>query len=67
MTNTPTADVSATVAQIHALEKAGCEIIRCTVPDEDSAKALSEIKGISPEEVIEISEKNAREMYGLSR
>ena len=44
MTNTPTADVSATVAQIHALEKAGCEIIRCTVPDEDSAKALSEIK-----------------------
>ena len=30
-------------------------------------KALSEIKGISPEEVIEISEKNAREMYGLSR
>ncbi len=30
-------------------------------------KALSEIKGISPEEVINISEKNAREMYGLSR
>ncbi len=44
MTNTPTADVSATVAQIHALEKAGCEIVRCTVPDEDSAKALSGIK-----------------------
>ncbi len=30
-------------------------------------EALSEIKGISPEEVIEITEKNAREMYGLSR
>ena len=44
MTNTPTADVEATVTQIHALEKAGCEIIRCTVPDEESAKALSEIK-----------------------
>ena len=44
MTNTPTADVEATVSQIHALEKAGCEIIRCTVPDEESARALSEIK-----------------------
>ena len=44
MTNTKTADVNATVAQIHALEKAGCEIIRCTVPDEDSAKAIKEIK-----------------------
>ena len=44
MTNTKTADVSSTVAQIHALEKAGCEIIRCTVPDEASAKAIAEIK-----------------------
>ncbi len=44
MTNTPTADVKATVAQIKALENAGCEIIRCTVPDEESAKAVSEIK-----------------------
>ncbi|MDE7360089.1 MAG: flavodoxin-dependent (E)-4-hydroxy-3-methylbut-2-enyl-diphosphate synthase, partial [Lachnospiraceae bacterium] len=32
MTNTPTEDVEATVAQILRLEKAGCEIIRCTVP-----------------------------------
>ena len=32
MTNTRTEDVEATVAQIHRLEKAGCEIIRCTVP-----------------------------------
>ena len=32
MTNTKTEDVAATVAQILALEKAGCEIIRCTVP-----------------------------------
>ncbi len=44
MTNTPTADISATVSQILALENKGCEIVRCTVPDEDSAKALKEIK-----------------------
>lgn len=44
MTNTPTEDVKATVAQIHKLEAAGCEIIRCTVPTSDAAKAISEIK-----------------------
>ena len=44
MTNTKTEDVKATVAQILALEKAGCEIIRCTVPTEEAAKALREIK-----------------------
>ena len=32
MTNTRTEDVEATVAQIHRLTAAGCEIIRCTVP-----------------------------------
>ena len=32
MTNTKTEDVKATVEQILRLEKAGCEIIRCTVP-----------------------------------
>ena len=32
MTNTPTEDVKSTVDQILRLEKAGCEIIRCTVP-----------------------------------
>ena len=48
MTNTDTRDVAATIAQIHALEKAGCEIVRCAVPDEPAAKALKEIKkGIS--------------------
>ncbi len=40
MTNTNTADVQATVAQIHQLEEAGCQIIRLAVPDEESAKAL---------------------------
>ena len=44
MTNTKTEDVAATVAQILALEKAGCEIIRCAVPTMEAAKALSEIK-----------------------
>lgn len=44
MTNTKTEDVEATIAQILALEKAGCEIIRCTVPTEEAAEALSEIK-----------------------
>ena len=44
MTNTKTQDVEATVAQILSLEAAGCEIIRCTVPDMEAAKALLEIK-----------------------
>lgn len=44
MTNTKTNDVAATVAQIKRLEEAGCEIIRCTVPDLDSAKAIAQIK-----------------------
>lgn len=44
MTNTKTEDVEATVAQIHALEKAGCEIVRSTVPTLEAAKALGEIR-----------------------
>ena len=44
MTNTKTEDAAATVAQIHALEQAGCEIIRCAVPTMEAAKALGEIK-----------------------
>lgn len=44
MTNTPTENVEATVAQIKRLEAAGCEIIRCTVPTMEAAKALKEIK-----------------------
>ena len=44
MTNTKTEDVQATVAQILELEKAGCEIIRCTVPTLEAAKAIKEIK-----------------------
>ena len=44
MTNTRTDDVEATVKQILELEAAGCEIIRCAVPDMAAAEALSEIK-----------------------
>ena len=44
MTNTRTEDVGATVAQILELEQAGCEIVRCTVPTEEAAKAVEEIK-----------------------
>ncbi len=44
MTNTRTEDVKATVEQIHELEAAGCEIIRCTVPTIKAAQAIREIK-----------------------
>ena len=44
MCNTNTADVLATVAQIHALEAAGCEIIRVAVPDMEAAAAIGAIK-----------------------
>lgn len=43
MTNTKTSDIDATVAQLAALEKAGCDIARCSVPDNASAEALREI------------------------
>jgi (E)-4-hydroxy-3-methylbut-2-enyl-diphosphate synthase len=44
MTNTPTADVAATVGQIRRLAQAGCDIVRVAVPDAESAAALSRIK-----------------------
>ena len=44
MTNTKTEDVAATVAQILALEAAGCDIIRVAVPTMEAAEALKEIK-----------------------
>ena len=44
MTNTKTSDVEATVAQILQLEKAGCDIIRCTINDEAAAEAVPAIK-----------------------
>ena len=44
MTNTDTRDIEATVAQINALQQAGCEIVRISVYDELCAKALKLIK-----------------------
>lgn len=44
MTNTKTSDVEATVAQILQLEKAGCDIIRCTINDEAAADVIPAIK-----------------------
>lgn len=44
MTNTKTDDVDATVAQINKLTEAGCDIIRCAVPNMEAAQAIKEIK-----------------------
>lgn len=44
MTNTRTTDVEATVAQIHALEKVGADIVRVSVPTMEAAEAFKRIK-----------------------
>jgi len=43
MTNTPTSDAVATIAQVRALEEAGADIVRVSCPDEDSTRALRDI------------------------
>ena len=43
MTNTPTTDVTATVAQVRALEAAGADIVRISCPDPESTAALKQI------------------------
>src|SRR5512139_2788283 len=48
MTNTDTRDVAATVAQIHQLAEAGCEIVRCAVPDQQATVALAAIRRDCP-------------------
>ena len=52
MTKTDTRNVDATVAQVRALAAAGCEIIRCGVPDLEAAEALRVIKQQSPIPVV---------------
>ena len=52
MTNTDTRDVEATLNQIRELHIAGCEIIRCAVPDMEAAEALKEICKYSPMPVV---------------
>lgn len=44
MTNTDTRDAQATIRQIKKLEEAGCQIVRCAVPDLQAAEALASIK-----------------------
>ena len=43
MTNTLTHDVESTLQQIHDIEKEGCDIVRVSIPDEASSKALKSI------------------------
>ncbi len=52
MTNTDTRDPQATLAQIDALAKAGCQVVRCAVPDMQAAHALGEICEKSPLPVV---------------
>ena len=52
MCSTDTRDVAATIAQINDLAEVGCEIVRCAVLDQDAARALSQIKQISPIPVV---------------
>ena len=52
MTNTPTTDVAATVAQVQAAAEAGADIVRVSVPDEASSKALKEIVQESPVPIV---------------
>lgn len=52
MCSTDTRDEVATLAQIGRLEEAGCEIVRCAVPDLAAAEALARIKAASPLPVI---------------
>ncbi len=48
MTCTDTADVAATVRQIHELAELGCEVVRIAVPDKEAAEALPEIVRQTP-------------------
>ncbi len=52
MCNTDTRDVTATLVQIGRLVSAGCELVRCAVPDMEAAEALGRIKAESPLPVI---------------
>ena len=52
MTNTLTPDVKATVAQIQAAADVGADIVRVSVPDQDSSKALKEIVRQSPVPIV---------------
>lgn len=52
MTNTETKDITSTLMQIDSLHKEGCDIVRVTVPDKESAEALKEICAKSPIPIV---------------
>ncbi|MGM0758110.1 MAG: flavodoxin-dependent (E)-4-hydroxy-3-methylbut-2-enyl-diphosphate synthase [Thermodesulfobacteriota bacterium] len=52
MTNTDTRDTQATLAQVHSLAQAGCEIVRLAIPDQTAARALPDILAASPVPLI---------------
>jgi len=52
MTNTLTTDVKGTIAQVQAAADAGADIVRISVPDEASSKALKEIVAESPVPIV---------------
>ena len=52
MTNTLTTDVAATIAQIQACADAGADIVRVSVPDEASSKALKDVVRESPVPIV---------------
>jgi len=52
MTNTLTTDIAATIAQVQAAAEAGADIVRISVPDEASSKALKEIVRESPVPIV---------------
>lgn len=52
MTNTDTRDIEKTINQIKILYNAGCEVIRCAVPDKEAAEAIKEIVKQSPIPVV---------------
>src|SRR6185437_15188833 len=52
MCSTDTADVKATVEQLHRLKDAGCDVVRIAVPDKEAAAALPEIVRQKPLPII---------------
>lgn len=52
MTKTDTRDICSTISQIKHLHEMGCEIVRCAVPDLESAKALKNIVSKSPIPIV---------------
>ncbi len=52
MTNTETTDIRGTIAQVQRAADAGADIVRVSVPDEDSSRALKEIVRESPVPIV---------------